>query len=89
MLSFQEFSTWPVFCTKCDTMTEANMMASELACLACGSQSVTKYDADHLVRGGSQTVSEWRPNRLTDGDYFCPGCKTYNLHFQQRAVAVF
>ena len=89
MLKFREFSTWPVFCDECKTMTSANVMVQPLACLECASESVTKYDADHLVRGGSKTASQWSSDRLTDGDYFCPQCKTYNLHFSEMPLMLF
>jgi hypothetical protein len=56
---------------------------------SCNSDRVQKYDASNLVKGGSVTVSEWRPDRLTGGSYLCPKCKTYNLRFSADNTMLF
>jgi hypothetical protein len=60
-------------------MTEANVAAIPLACVECSSLSVTKYQ--NLAKGGSRPVAQAWSDVLTDGDYLCPKCRTYNLHF--------
>jgi hypothetical protein len=57
--SFTEHSTWPVYCAACNTLTHTNVCAEPHVCLSCGSLEVTKYDETHLVKGGSETVSDW------------------------------
>ena len=74
-------SSWPVYCDACQTMRTANVRCVPLACDYCHSEHVTKYDARTLVIGGTETVSEWSPDRLTDGLYFCPKCEKHELKF--------
>ena len=79
--SFQEYSTWPVYCTSCRDMTSTNTRVEPLTCLQCQSTEVTKYDAHNLVQGGSDQVSQWGSDNLTNGKYFCPKCKKNELRF--------
>ena len=86
MMDFDHDSRWPVYCEACDTLRSANTTQSPLTCRTCGSDRVTKYDSTHLVEGGSGTVASWGEDKLTDGNYWCPACKTHALQFSRPHV---
>lgn len=79
--SFQTHSYWPIYCSHCEDIISTNIRNIPLKCDDCNSTDVTKYDATHLVKGGTSEVSRAWDDILTDGDYFCPKCKEFSVKF--------
>jgi len=67
-----------------------NLPAKTKQCPECGSSSVIAYDDPRLSQApGEKVVASWnvkeklgREMVLTDGNYFCPGCKNMSLRFR-------
>jgi hypothetical protein len=89
MRDFQTHSSWPIFCQDCGDMTSTNTMAEPLVCLKCRSPRITKYDAHHLVEGGTREVAGWFSDHLTDGRYLCPACRKQTLRFDPQPSVFF
>jgi hypothetical protein len=58
-------------------------------CGSCGSPDIVAYDCEELVKDKGKPVVTWNVEReigrvleLTDGKYFCPKCKLYEMSFK-------
>lgn len=89
LVEYINFCCFPVLCRQCHTFQEANLGVKTLRCKKCNSRKVLVYDhPDLCARKGPQIVSDWNPQGLeghtlvlTDGDYLCPKCGKFTLHF--------
>ena len=89
MASWSKNSSWPVYCDDCQAMTSTNLQSMPLTCEQCDSASVTKYDAHHLVTGGTRALVSWFLDQITDGLYFCPQCEKHQLEFSHSSLMFF
>lgn len=94
MMNFDSLCAFPAYCRDCREMHGVNLLASPVACRRCGGVDVVPYDDESLVgvRGDSEVFS-WRVDglrghvpRLTDGRYFCPGCRQMGLRFREAGL---
>lgn len=92
-LDFQTSCSFPVLCKKCQKLVTANLLDKHPACPHCKSIDVVPYDQKELVKVlGKNIVASWyvekigRDLELTDGRYYCPSCREYNLTFESTDI---
>jgi hypothetical protein len=90
MSDFQFSCSFPVFCTGCQRLVLANLLDTPPTCPDCRGAGVLPYDCQELQRRAGEEVVSWNMNNelgrvltLTDGEYFCPSCREYNLSFRK------
>jgi hypothetical protein len=87
--NFKTVCNFPGYCPDKKVLVLVNLMAENSDARACPGQELIPYNAPEMIRNpGSKTVASWnlpdpwkKQVKLTDGDYFCPNCKTFHLHF--------
>jgi hypothetical protein len=59
------------------------------SCRRCKSSDVVAYDSEELMKVKGKQVESWNMQKqlgrilvLTDGKYYCPSCKTYEMTFE-------
>jgi RNA polymerase subunit RPABC4/transcription elongation factor Spt4 len=62
-------------------------------CPNCKSTKIVAYDQGELQERKGNPVAEWnmeeklgRTLELTDGRYFCPSCKSFDLTFKETGL---
>jgi hypothetical protein len=91
MSNFTTFCSFPVFCKNCQQLQLTNLLAKHPDCPHCQSREIVAYDEDELQQApGNNIVTSWNVSdrlgrilQLTDGEYFCPLCKEFNLRFEE------
>ena len=80
---------FPFLCKACGTIEEADLLDEGRKCSQCGSPELVAYDDRTLIaKKGKARVAVWdardyggRKATLTNGKYYCPNCKEFNLTF--------
>lgn len=89
MDTFASECDFPVLCSTCNDLTEANLLAATPRCLECDGTSITSYDDPPLhPKQAGQPVATWdvaseigRDLVLHEGNYYCPRCHEMTLTF--------
>lgn len=88
--NFKTICKFPAYCVNEKTLVLVNLMADQLESQVCPGQIPVPYTDPHMVQNpGAETVASWnfpehknQQIRLTDGDYLCPNCGKFRLHFR-------
>ncbi|MEW6334778.1 MAG: hypothetical protein AB1558_10945, partial [Thermodesulfobacteriota bacterium] len=88
--NFKTVCKFPACCTNKKVLVLVNLMADKLESEACPGQIPVAYTDPQMIQyPGTKTIASWNlpePKniqiRLTDGDYFCPNCGKFRLHFR-------
>lgn len=91
--NFQSVCMFPVLCSDCGKLETVNLLDARAACRQCPKSPMIAYD-DPRLRGaaGSREVASWNLDKLgrslvlTDGAYYCPACRGYELRFTRTAM---
>lgn len=89
--NFKTVCTFPAYCPNRKSLVLVNLLAEPLESPACPGQTPVPYtDPQMIQKPGTKIVVSWnlpehkdKQVKLTDGDYFCPSCQKYHLHFKQ------
>jgi hypothetical protein len=89
--NFKTVCRFPAYCADKKTLVLVNLMAEKLESQACPGQAPVPYTDPQMVQNpGAKTIASWnlqeskiKQVKLTDGDYFCPRCGQFQLHFRQ------
>jgi hypothetical protein len=90
-VNFKTVCEFPAYCADKKALVLVNLMAEKLESQACPGQVLVPYtDPQMIPKPGTGTIASWnlpepknRQIKLTDGDYFCPRCGQFDLHFRQ------
>ena len=93
-MDFNEVCYFPCLCKKCNGAVGVNLLDSSPTCPICKDNAVIPYDKEELIlERGQDEVASWnveeqvgRSVKLTDGKYYCPYCKEYNLTFRDSGI---
>ncbi|MCB2189302.1 MAG: hypothetical protein KQJ78_23030 [Deltaproteobacteria bacterium] len=88
---FETHCDFPVYCVDCKQLEVVNLYAERTVCQACPNSRAVPYDDPSLLgKKGAKVITSWNTQKrlgrslvLTDGDYLCPNCGKFTLHFQQ------
>ncbi len=88
MLDFTTSCNFPIFCGKCSSLFEANLLDNNQKCPKCHSPNIIPYDDNSLSKNKGKVVFTWdmqeklgRELILTDSKYLCPNCGQFLLSF--------
>lgn len=90
--NFQSVCRFPVLCLDCGRLETVNLLDQGAACRQCPASPLIPYD-DPRLRGapGDQEVASWNVDKLgralilTNGGYYCPACRGFELRFRATA----
>jgi hypothetical protein len=89
MTSFKTYCGFPVYCRSCKTLFQANLYGEEVRCPTCKGSQVAPYDDESMCEKSGKRVFSWsaaeklgRKLILTDGNYLCPECSNFSMHFE-------
>ncbi|HRU06172.1 MAG TPA: hypothetical protein P5137_10430 [Candidatus Brocadiia bacterium] len=89
MHNFRVHCGFPAWCDACGDMVEVNVLAGG-QCPECKGRTVPYDTPPMFKREGQDLVFTWslkdvmdRNLRLTNGEYLCPQCKQFTLHFER------
>jgi hypothetical protein len=90
LATFNRWCAFPAYCNCCHTLVTVNLLENTVCCPTCGSHEIMPYDHKDLLRSEGENVVAWwnvsdklgRVLMLTDGQYFCPVCRQFNLTFR-------
>jgi hypothetical protein len=88
--NFKTVCQFPGYCPEKKSLVLINLMADRQETPACSGGEPTPYTDPKLIQNpGTRTIASWNLPEpwkkqviLTDGNYFCPNCKTFHLHFR-------
>ncbi len=88
--NFKTVCNFPAYCANKKSLVLVNLLADKLESPACPGQTLVPYtDPQMIQKPGTKTIASWnlpepqdKQIELTDGDYFCPNCKKFHLHFK-------
>jgi hypothetical protein len=89
MRTFQEECLFPVLCMKCHSLSIANLLEKDICCPKCDESDVKPYDLPALSDRKGKIIFEWNTDRigrtltLTEGEYLCPKCGKFSMHFYE------
>jgi DNA-directed RNA polymerase subunit RPC12/RpoP len=91
MHSFKTYFGFPYFCNSCRSLFVGNYLNKEQLCPECLSKETVIYSGDSLCHSTGKDIFNWRIDdkkilTLTEGDYFCTNCSTFELHFGKRGA---
>jgi hypothetical protein len=88
MLNFTTNCNFPVFCSKCRSLFEANILDKNLTCPKCHDSDIIPYYDKSLCSEKGNEVFSWNMQEeigreliLTDGKYLCPNCGQFSMSF--------
>lgn len=89
MKNFKTYCAFPALCKDCHKVVMINLMDSPFRCKICQGTKVIPYNDQRLYKKlGDRMIATWNTSGrvkpepfLTNGDYLCPVCNKYNLHF--------
>jgi hypothetical protein len=89
--NFKTVCKFPAYCANKKALVLVNLMAEKLESPACPGQAPVLYTDRQMVQNpGTKTIASWNlpePKneqiKLIDGDYLCPRCGQFQLHFRQ------
>jgi hypothetical protein len=89
--NFKTVSKFPAYCANKKAIVLVNLMAEKLESKACPGQAPVPYTEPRMIQNpDAKTIASWNmpepKNKqvvLTDGDYFCPRCGQFQLHFRK------
>jgi hypothetical protein len=92
--NFKTVCSFPAYCANKKTLVLVNLMAEKPDSEACDGQTPVPYNDPRMVANpGAKAVASWnlpepmdKQIKLTDGDYFCPRCGQYKLHFRKSGM---
>lgn len=92
--NFRTVCKFPAYCANKKTLILVNLIANKLESQSYPCQSPVLYTDPVMVKKpGINTVASWnlpelknKEIMLTDGDYFCPTCGQFKLHFRQSGM---
>ena len=93
MEDFETYCSFPIYCASCNNLSVTNVLDKSIRCAHCTSVDVKLYDDDSLIDEKGQAVCSWyaggQLNRklvLTNGNYLCPKCEGFALHFEDSGL---
>ena len=92
--NFKTVCRFPAYCANKKSLVLVNLMDEKLESQACPDQIPVPYtDPQMFQNPGTKTIASWnlpepknKQVKLTDGDYFCPNCEKFNLHFRHSGL---
>jgi hypothetical protein len=89
MTSHETLCSFPVYCPPCKALFQANLFAEEIRCPTCKGLQVAPYDDESMCEKRGNRVFSWSAAKrlgrtliLTDGNYLCPECNDFSMHFE-------
>lgn len=94
MMDFTTTCYFPCLCENCEEVVQGNLLSRRPRCPTCGTTRLISYDDSRLIsKRGLNDIAEWnmqdRLGRIlviTDGNYYCPQCKSSNLRFLDSGI---
>ena len=72
---------FPFSCASCEELVEADV--HKCNCPWCGDVATSYADPVLLGKPGLRDELECGGLKLTDGDYYCPRCRSFSLRFSK------
>jgi len=88
MRNYTTYCNFPILCRKCKLLLEVNLLKKDVACPICHHSDYMAYDDPSLCFQKGNEIFSWNYEKigrqlvLTDGIYFCPGCRQSSLRFK-------
>ena len=90
-LDFDSTCLFPCLCRNCHGVVQANLMAPKPECPNCSSSDIIPYDDPELIKPDvNEPITSWnvkneigRELLITNGKYYCPICKEFELKFHE------
>ncbi len=87
--NFKTVCRFPAYCSHKKELILVNLLADEPESRNCPGQRPVPYTDPQLIQNpGSKIIASWnlpspkhKQVMLNDGNYFCPNCKKFQLHF--------
>jgi hypothetical protein len=88
--NFKTVCKFPAYCANKKGLVLVNLMVDKLESPNCPGQTPVPYTDPQMIKNpGTKTIASWnlpepknKQVELTDGDYFCPNCGKFHLHFR-------
>jgi hypothetical protein len=88
--NFKTVCNFPAYCANKKDLVLVNLLADKLESPDCPGQAPMLYTDPQMIQNpGTKAIASWNLNelkneqvKLTNGDYFCPNCGKFGLHFR-------
>ena len=88
--NFKTVCKFPAYCATKKGLVLVNLMVEKLEYPSCPGQVPVPYtDPQMIQKPGTKTIASWnlpepknKQVKLSDGNYFCPNCGKFQLHFR-------